>query len=556
MSNEVDSFSHNSRFLQKLDKSKKIQIISLSVIIASALIWRLVNLPFDTPLFNDAMTYFWYAIDMSVLNKFPEGHVLTNNGWPIFISFIFKFLNSENFLDYHNIMRVFTVMISVTTIIPIYFLCLKFMNRSFALIGVVFFAFEPRLMQNSLIGTPESMHIFLLAISFVLFLSENLKKIYLSFFIIGLLSLIRYEGLLFIIPLSVMFFVRFRGNKKKLLTFIFCFIILLSIITPVTVLRIDSMGEDGLISHISAGPEYYKSAIDSGQSSLPQFFEKGFTNSIKFLGWLHVPIYLIFVPVGFFLFFRKFSHKKMFIVLSLVMILIPAFYAYSRDFSEIKYLLPLTLIFPIFAYFTIKKILNLRKNQNIIYFSIVFGIIISSLIFSSIQVTDFSHYKETYEILSDMGDREIVINGDFGTFGGEFTLLHWIRLNNVDEFPILSKDLPDLKMKTPKQFVMMENTDNKENNDIVWFDKSNINSFEEYITVLKKQGVTHLLLDQNNNVRLINDNLREELRYIFHNEEEFPFLIKEYDSKEKGYKNQIKLFKINYELINKIEIKD
>ena len=135
MSNEVErdnSFSHNSRFLQKLDKSKKIQLIALGLIIVSALIWRLVNLPFDTPLFNDSMTYFWYAIDMSILNKFPEGYTITNNGWPIFVSLIFKFMNSENFLDYHNTMRILGVIISTATVVPVYFLCIKFMNRSFA----------------------------------------------------------------------------------------------------------------------------------------------------------------------------------------------------------------------------------------------------------------------------------------------------------------------------------------------------------------------------------------------------------------------------------------
>ena len=34
--------------------------------------------------------------------------------------------------------------------------------------------------------------------------------------------------------------------------------------------------------------------------------------------------------------------------------------------------------------------------------------------------------------------------------------------------------------------------------------------------------------------------------YIFFNENEFPYLEKVYDSKEKGYDYHVKLFKINY----------
>ena len=71
--------------------------------------------------------------------------------------------------------------------------------------------------------------------------------------------------------------------------------------------------------------------------------------------------------------------------------------------------------------------------------------------------------------------------------------------------------------------------------------------------LLKEQNVTHLLIDEKNNVRLINDNLRYELRKVFENETEYEYLIKEYDSKDKGYKYHVKLFKINYDLIKKNE---
>ena len=71
------------------------------------------------------------------------------------------------------------------------------------------------------------------------------------------------------------------------------------------------------------------------------------------------------------------------------------------------------------------------------------------------------------------------------------------------------------------------------------------------LILLKKQNVTHLLIDEKNSGgRLVDDNLREELVYVFHNEHEFPFLTKEYDSREKGFTYHLKVFKINFDKIS------
>ena len=143
----------------------------------------------------------------------------------------------------------------------------------------------------------------------------------------------------------------------------------------------------------------------------------------------------------------------------------------------------------------------------------------------------------------------MTINSYFGTYGGEFTYFHWTRLHNVDEFPILHKDIPKLKMKDAfSQSKFLQAVAENENIEGLsgWKDKKGINNFDEYFELLKKQKVTHLLLDKENNVRLIDDELRIHLRDIFKNEQNYPFLIKEYDSKENGFNYHIKLFKIDY----------
>ena len=72
-----------------LDKSKRARILFLISLWISWLGVRLYFFPYDVPLFDDSQGYFWYALDMSILNQLPPGHSLINNGWPSFLSIIF-----------------------------------------------------------------------------------------------------------------------------------------------------------------------------------------------------------------------------------------------------------------------------------------------------------------------------------------------------------------------------------------------------------------------------------------------------------------------------------
>ena len=74
-----------------------------------------------------------------------------------------------------------------------------------------------------------------------------------------------------------------------------------------------------------------------------------------------------------------------------------------------------------------------------------------------------------------------------------------------------------------------------------------IKSIIQYFSIGKENQLTHLLIDNHNNADGRIMKIENELKYIFSNEKEFPFLKKVYDSKEEGYNYHVKLFKINYE---------
>ena len=125
---------NNNLFTHRLIKFTSNKIFAFSGIILVGLIIRMYYFPYDIPLTLDGLFYFKYAIDTSILGHLPEYH-LTNNGWPVFLSVFFSGTNSENFLDYMTIQRLVSITASLLTVIPLYFLCRKFFEHKFAIIG-------------------------------------------------------------------------------------------------------------------------------------------------------------------------------------------------------------------------------------------------------------------------------------------------------------------------------------------------------------------------------------------------------------------------------------
>ena len=67
-------------------------------------------------------------------------------------------------------------------------------------------------------------------------------------------------------------------------------------------------------------------------------------------------------------------------------------------------------------------------------------------------------------------------------------------------------------------------------------------SLESYIEFGKKRGLTHLVID---------DGIHQPsfLEDVFAHEEKYPYLLKEFDSRDSGYQYHVKIFRINYEVL-------
>ena len=185
-------------------------------------------------------------------------------------------------------------------------------------------------------------------------------------------------------------------------------------------------------------------------------------------------------------------------------------------------------------------------------------IILSSIIFVEWKSFDNEHYREAYEIFSDLSQKEMKVNAELLTYGAELMYFIWVPLQDIDEFPILEKEVPMSKVtilakqslvwdKQAKQWIRDEGLDKKEEKYYI----PEIDNLRDYFHVrVGEQKITHLLLDENNNTPLINDELRFHLKDIFNHENKYPFLVKVYDSRENGFNYYVKLFKIDYDLYN------
>ena len=489
-------------------------IICLGIIGIVGFLIRFFYFPDGIPITLDGALYFWYANDLSITGTFPVNIAIANNGWPTFLSIFFYFFNSENFLDYMMLQRYVTIIISVATIIPVFILCRKFCGNKLSLIGALLFAFQPRIIENSLSGLSEPLFILLELVCLVLFLQNNFKFKYISFAILALACIIRYEGIVLLIPLSVLFLVVNREYKKNVSRYFLAISIFLLVLLPMAFVRMNTTGYDGIVSHSIA-------AVSTiGQDSTIYL---GIISLIESTGVSVFPIFFALLPLGFFGFFKNRNFDKYTVLLFLIFMLMPIIYASSRGITEPRYLLVLFPIFSLISIYTIKEITKKFDKTKFVLIIFVVGILLSSIVFLDYNIVDYEHELEAYDIGLEVSRNTSVISD----YHPESKYAHnkIDVATNLETFPILSSEI--------KQKVKLIET-------------YGFYSLNEFIVYGEREGLTHIVVDDN-------QNRSEFLKDVFGNEEKYVYLSKIYDSSEHGYDYHLKIFRIDYEKFDSVK---
>ena len=201
--------------------------------------------------------------------------------------------------------------------------------------------------------------------------------------------------------------------------------------------------------------------------------------------------------------------------------MLPAFYVYSRGVEDVRYIFQIFPIISIFSIFTIQKIEKKFTNSKMLVIILLIGLVITTLGFLQYKAIDYEHEREALGIAYHIYD---ITGGFVNDYYPELQYLNFVKYSQVD-FPVLttSPPLPSLTVITKYDF----------------------NSINEYIQYGKTVGLTYLVLDgKNARPSILND--------IFYNEDKYPYLVKVFDSLEHDYKYHVKIFKIDYQIFQKI----
>jgi len=505
-------------------------------LLSIGIIGLLVRLYFEPPsaLTGDATNYFVYAADTGLKGKLSDVYFLGNSGWSLLLSAFFSMTKYDDPLFLMELQRSLSIFISVVTIIPVYFLCRRFFNQSYSLVGASLFLFQPHIIINSSLGITEPLFLFLGISSLTLFLSNNHKIIYASFAVMGLFTLIRFEGLLFFAMLSIMFFVKYRNEKRYFLRYPLVLAIYVLVLLPVAYSNFETHERDGFVSELfDTSSASYQTFIegkpdigdqlygDASSANMQNFLTVGIKNTIWFFGLASIPMFIFIVPVGVVLIIKNRKNLKndfqiVTIVLVSLTMLIPAFYAYGRGSDDVRFLF---MVFPLLVLISLYGISKLKtKNHHFIMVGITAAIVLTSFLYLDFKnEMDVDYENEVFLITQFIASKTNLINDNSAD----------IRYRTATTIVTNWPNLP-----TPTSESHVERS-------LKLISSAGHNSLIEFIDLSKDKGLTHLAVDGR-------EHQPEFLKDVFYHDEEYDYLTKIFDSRDHGMNYHVKIFKIDY----------
>ena len=174
------------------------------------------------------------------------------------------------------------------------------------------------------------------------------------------------------------------------------------ILTPIMIYKIEVSGNDGIFQRASGGTERILSM--TGQDD-DQKITDGFELFIKYLGWVMIPTFLVFVPFGMIQFLRNRKKETNFIIVFLICSSIPILYAYIVQAQDTRYLYFLFPVFCLISLFAVKSYISKISNKNLLISIIIAGILVSSVVFYEYKKTDYEKEIEMYEIAQIISEK-------------------------------------------------------------------------------------------------------------------------------------------------------
>ena len=224
----------------QLSGSRIIFFLILIIIISLGL--KLYTVDFSIPPHSDDFGYIVNSMQYNQVDFFLSQK--KHPGWSLVLAPFTAIVNSDNFLDYGSTARILSIAISTITIIPMYILARRFFDEKYSLVAASLFAFEPHLNYNAVLGLSEPIFVLGIILTTIFILQKNHSwYFYLSFLLAGIVWWIRFNGLIMVVILSIVFFVIYKPSSKNFLKYLVCIGLFLIIVSPILIQRYDQFGE-------------------------------------------------------------------------------------------------------------------------------------------------------------------------------------------------------------------------------------------------------------------------------------------------------------------------
>ena len=498
-------------------------VFGLILVVIGSIIFKLLFFPLEIPVVLDGLDYYFFAMDIKITDEIPINYSPTHIGWPFFLSIIFNIVPSNETFVFMEIQKLSTIIISSLTAIPIFYLSQVFFPKKYGIIAAAIFVFDPRIGINSSLGITDPLFVLILVTSLLLFLRNKEIFVYVSFFTVGLATTVRPEGLFLFFAMTVLYFIKNRKNGFQNFKYLICFAIFFITLFPFLSYQENIHGNDLVFDRLANTISYHSQDPQEteGNSGIP-FILKGVENFPKYLGWVLIPNFIIFAPIGFILSIKKIDFNKFSLILSGIFLAMPIFYAYAIPVQDTRYMLSLYPLFSIWSIFTIK---SLEERIRIpIILPIVIIVILSSLFL--ILNYDAEYELEIVKVSQLLNETPMVVN--------TFEPLVYVESTNI---PKTIEDLKSFASDREKGKSLRKSIP-KTVKEIPTYE---FNSIEEFFVTAKKDGLTHIIIEKDNSIQVFSE--------IYNNENKYPYLKKIND--ETIYKKfQVKIFEINYKNLN------
>jgi len=537
---------------------KKI-IVCLIIIGLISLGLKLSLVDFSIPIQSDALEYALHA------NAINEGqflqHPQRHSGWPFLIAPFFSLVNSENFLDYSNIVRILSIGVSIVTIPLVYLLGRKFFDKKLSLIAASLFAFEPRLNQISGSGLSEPLFILVIVSSFYFILDKNNRYVVIPFILTGIIWWIRPNGFVMLFIISIIYFIYFRNSSHSIRNYLIYIAIVFLIVSPMLIQRYDQfgdpmynwiaeriwVGEYAMSRSVNIESDTYTAFDYISDNGILSFFDKfiltGMYNILFIAGRMTFPYFFILLPLGLYFSVKSSGINRTHLVAIWVFI-IAAMATMVLAFSVIPDKRLIFFLFPFFSIIATIPIMKLQYNKtnkflrsmnqnNILVLTIIASVVIVSAVYTlSYESPDPILEKEKLEFAKYMiYDLNAKLLFEHTHFQNYFS--HPAVYSQSDMFKSLK--LTEDWDETKPYF----NYPDEVNNRLMIYGES----MDELVFNGEKFGLTHIMSakDGNSFFSFVDE--------LYENENKYPYLTKVFDAENEDYeKLRIKVFRIDFDV--------